>query len=105
MCASADAHRLVSERFAGEQKRIIGLALLIMGMYARQTFMNGKNGVWSTWFWAQPPLIVYVFVLFETAANLHKVFPLAVVNVIADDRRRGRQRGERSSDTKRHNGR
>lgn len=85
MCAVQTLIVWFQNGLQANQKRIIGLALLIMGMYTLANFHEFlKSGVWYRWFWAQPPLIVLVFILFETAAqSLHKVFRSLLWGVIA----------------------
>lgn len=57
-----------------KQKAVLKTVCVVLGMYVIANFHEFiKSGVWYRWFWAQPPLIVLVFILFETAAShLHK---------------------------------
>ena len=65
----------ITDAIEPKRKQIIQTALIVMGIYFLANFHEFlKSGVWYRWFWAQPPLIVFVFILFETATtHIHKV--------------------------------
>ncbi len=67
------------------KKHFIKIACIVMGMYFLANFHEFlKSGVWYRWFWAQPPLIVLVFIIFETAtASIHKTIRSLLWGVIA----------------------
>lgn len=85
MCAVQTAVVWFRNGLEAGQKKLIGLAVVILGMYTLANFHEYlKSGVWYRWFWAQPPLIVLVFILFETASqSLHKIIRSLLWAVIA----------------------
>lgn len=68
-----------------QQKKILTLCVLVLGIYAVTGFHEYlKSGVWYRWFWAQPPLIVMAFIIFETAGrSLNKIIHLLLWSAIA----------------------
>jgi hypothetical protein len=68
-----------------KQKKILTMTVIVLSIYILANFHEYlKSGVWYRWFWAQPPLIVLVFIIFETATqNLHKIIRSLLWAVIA----------------------
>jgi hypothetical protein len=68
-----------------KQKKILTMAVIVLGIYTLANFHEYiKSGVWYRWFWAQPPLIVLIFIIFETATqSLHKIIRLLLWAVVA----------------------
>ncbi len=66
------------------QKKILTLSVVILGIYAATGFHEFlKSGVWYRWFWAQPPLIVLAFIIFETAGrSLNRIIHLLLWSAI-----------------------
>ena len=85
LCALQTAISWFKNTLEAKSKKILTLTLVVLGIY---TLANSheylKSGVWYRWFWAQPPLIVLVFIVFETASqSLHKIFRALLWGVIA----------------------
>jgi len=82
LCAVQTA--LIFHKIENPRRKMIALALFILAIYGAANFHEFlKSGVWYRWFWAQPPLIALVFILFETAAaSLHKTIRLLLWSAI-----------------------
>lgn len=84
LCVVQTVMLWVSNAIEPKKKQMIQTALVIMGIFFLANFHEFlKSGVWYRWFWAQPPLIVLVFIIFETATtDLHKVIRSLLWGVI-----------------------
>ncbi|MBL8012807.1 MAG: hypothetical protein JNN05_03060 [Candidatus Omnitrophica bacterium] len=74
----------VTNTLTAKQKTTLKVVAIVLGMYTLANFHEFlKSGVWYRWFWAQPPLIVLSFILFETVGtHLHKIIRTLLWSVI-----------------------
>lgn len=85
MCALQTAILWFTKKLEDRQRQLLTMAVTILAVYTLFNFHEYiKSGVWYRWFWAQPSLIVLVFIIFETAGqSLHKTARALLWGVIA----------------------
>ncbi len=85
MCTVQTAILWFKNKLEARQRKFLTMAVAVLAVYTLANFHEFlKSGVWYRWFWAQPPLIVLVFIIFETAAqSLHRTVRALLWGVIA----------------------
>jgi hypothetical protein len=84
LCAVQAGIVLAKKKMDPAYKKMLTLSMIVLAVYGLANFHEFiKSGVWYRWFWAQPPLIALVLIIFETAAkSLHQTVRVLLWSVL-----------------------
>ncbi|MBP9855637.1 MAG: hypothetical protein KBD53_12280 [Candidatus Omnitrophica bacterium] len=69
-CVTLTAILWFKNKLEYQQKKILKILFVFLPLYALFNFHEYlRSGVPYRWYWAEPPLIIFIFIIFETASN------------------------------------